>query len=233
MKNIIFILIACLAVTFVSAQETPFPQMDVNSKRAQMVRRYVTASVASRKLSNSELTQENEYGNTRLFQAALEGDVSSLLKLSSLAGSGDFLLQKGKNGNNVFHVARNVETVQAVASLVRHFYDKKSGEVIRRLMNEKNDLGETPALMQLGYARAEVFLVLFKYTDQYDQMLDLKGRLAAGGLVADLAEGEKQDFIKSVTDASGRTMAQVALDNSSLPGMDRVIRFFEENAPYL
>ena len=41
------------------------------------------------------------------------------------------------------------------------------------------------------------------------------------------------EVVKMSKDNSGRTIAQAARDNASVPGMDKVVAFFNENASYL
>lgn len=225
MKNILFILFVCLLVTAVHAEPDFAARQE---RRQQMVHEYLT-----RALSAQDLNKENEFGDTPVFTAAQNGDVNAILRFEKQASSGAFVLRTGKNGNNVFHVARNAQTFQALARVVRHFYPSDYKIKIRQMMNQRNNQGETPVHAQISYGRADTFAVAFPYTDLYDKMMNVKSKLNKGGLVAEVAKTEAAAVAEMSKDASGRTIAQAARDNASAPGMEKVIAFFHENASYL
>ena len=226
MKNILFILVVCLMVSVVNAA----PNADARQeRRQQLVHEYLT-----RAISSADLNKENEFGDTPVFTAAQNGDVNSILKFGQRAASGSFLLRTGKNGNNVFHVARNAQTFQALARMLRKFYPQDYKIKIHQLMNQRNNLGETPVHAQINYGRADTFWIAFPYTDMYGKMMAVKSKLDKGGIVAQVAlQTEADEVVKLSKDASGRTIAQAARDNHSAPGMDRVVAFFQRNASYL
>ncbi|OUO57594.1 hypothetical protein [Candidatus Avelusimicrobium gallicola] len=225
MKNILFILIACLMVSVVNAAPTRDARQE---RRQQLVHEYLT-----RALSSADLNKENEFGDTPVFTAAQNGDVSAILRYGKRAANGSFLLRTGKNGNNVFHVARNAQTFQALARVLRDFYPGDYKIKIRQMMNQRNQLGETPVQAQINYGRADTFRIAFPYTDMYDKMMTVKTKLNKGGLIAEVAKTEAAVVVEMSKDASGRTIAQAARDNASAPGMAQVIAFFQNNAPYL
>lgn len=225
MKNILFILIACLMVSMVNAAPTRDARQE---RRQQLVHEYLT-----RALSSSDLNKENEFGDTPVFTAAQNGDVTAILKYGKQAATGTFLLHIGKNGNNVFHVARNAQTFQALARELRHFYPNDYKIKIRQMMNQRNQLGEIPVQTQINYGRADTFRIAFPYTEIYEKIMAVKSKLDKGGIVAEVAQTEAAVVIELSKDGSGRTIAQAARDNAAAPGMDRVISFFHENASYL
>ncbi len=225
MKNILFILVVCLMVSVVNAA----PNADARQeRRQQLVHEYLT-----RAISSADLNKENEFGDTPVFTAAQNGDVNSILKFGQRAASGSFLLRTGKNGNNVFHVARNAQTFQALARVLRKFYPSDYKIKIRQMMNQRNQLGETPVQAQINYGRADTFRIAFPYTELYEKIMTVKSKMDKGGLVAEVAKTEAAAVLEMSKDFSGRTIAQAARDNASAPGMDKVVAFFNENASYL
>ena len=78
-----------------------------------------------------------------------------------------------------------------------------------------------------------MFFAEIPYTDLYKSIMNIKSKLSAGGIVADVAQTEAAEVVKMSKDNSGRTIAQAARDNASVPGMDKVVAFFNENASYL
>ncbi len=225
MKNILFILVVCLMVSVVNAA----PNADARQeRRQQLVHEYLT-----RAISSADLNKENEFGDTPVFTAAQNGDVNSILKFGQRAASGSFLLRTGKNGNNVFHVARNAQTFQALARVLRKFYPSDYKIKIRQMMNQRNQQGETPVQAQINYGRADTFRIAFPYTELYEKIMTVKSKMDKGGLVAEVAKTEAAAVLEMSKDFSGRTIAQAARDNASAPGMDKVVAFFNENASYL
>ena len=196
--------------------------------RQQKVHEYLV-----RAISAADLNKENEFGDTPVFTAAQRGDVVAITEFSNKASSGVFLTKTGKNGNNVFHVARNAQTFQALARALRKFYPRDYKEQIRHMMNQRNNLGETPVQAQINYGRADTFRIAFPYTDLYEKIMTVKSKLDKGGLVAEVAQTEAAAVKEMSKDKSGRTIAQAARDNASAPQMDRVVAFFNAYAPYL
>ncbi len=226
MKKIFFILAACFIVSAAQAQASLEQRQEI---RMQRVHDYLTRVVAA-----ADLNKENEFGDTPIFTAAQNGDVNAILKYGSQSVSGSFLLRQGKNGNNVFHVARNAQTFQALARMLRKFYPQDYKIKIHQMMNQRNNLGETPVHAQINYGRADTFRIAFPYTDLYEKMMSVKSKLDKGGVLAKVTLAtEADEVIKMSKDASGRTIAQAARDNISAPGMDRVAAFFARNASYL
>ena len=222
MKKIFFLLVACLTVSLVQAEPVQAPRQDL---RMQNLTRVIAAA---------DLNKENEFGDTPVFTAAQNGDVNAILKYGAQSVSGAFLLRQGKNGNNVFHVARNAQTFQALARMLRKFYPQDYKIKIHQMMNQRNDFGETPVHAQINYGRADTFWISFPYTDLYTKMMAVKSKLDKGGVLAQVAlTTEAEEVTKLSKDASGRTIAQAARDNASAPGMARVIGFFSRNASYL
>lgn len=225
MKKILFILMAVLIVSAAYAA----PRAEIASQRRwNMVEKYV-----SRAITASDLDKENEFGDTPVFAAAKKGDVQALLNMQNKTNNGAFLLKTGKDGNNVFHVARNAETFQALARLIRHFYPTEYKAKIHLLMNQRNQLNEMPVQTQINYGHADTFFLAYSYTDLADKIKSVKAKLDKGGLVAEVAQAEVAEVFAQSQDASGRTLAQAARDNHAAAGMDKVVDFLATQAPYL
>lgn len=229
MKSFLFILVACLMVSAVNAQ----PSGPANRALQEKVHRYLLQKYAGNNFAGIDLNKENEFGDTPVFAAAKKGDVDAILKYAKIAPSGEFLVKIGKNGNNVFHVARDAKTFQMLARVLRDFYPGKYKSKINEMMNQRNDLGETPVQAQINYGRADTFWIAFPHTELYEKIMAVKSKLDKGGLVAEVAGAEAIAIVQMSKDSSGRTIAQAARDNAKVQGMEQVIAFFKENAPYL
>lgn len=228
MKNFLFILAACLMVSLVNAAPAAQPRPQLNKKLQAAVQ-----AAAQRHQGSVDLDKEDDFGNTPVFAAAQKGDAKAIASYIKSAKSGDFLLKTGKNGNNVFHVARNKDSFLALAYGIRHFYPREYQKHLHLLMNQCNAAGELPVQTQINYGRADMFFAEIPYTDLYKSIMNIKSKLSAGGIVADVAQTEAAEVVKMSKDNSGRTIAQAARDNASVPGMDKVVAFFNENASYL
>lgn len=183
---------------------------------------------------SASLYKEDSYGNTLVFQYALKGDVQAISSLKDVAGNvkdrGAFLLRVDtKTGNNVFHVAKDVQTIQALARLLRVYYPVSYGKKIRQMMNHRNYALETPVHRQINYGRSDSFKATFSYTELYDRIIKVKTKLDRGGLVAETALSEVEEILLQSKDSSGRTIAQAAKANN----MTEIVDFFNKNAPYL
>ena len=117
MKNFLFILAACLMVSLVNAAPAAQSRPQLNKKLQAAVQ-----AAAQRHQGSIDLDKEDDFGNTPVFAAAQKGDAKAIASYIKSAKSGDFLLKTGKNGNNVFHVARNKDSFLALAYGIRHFY---------------------------------------------------------------------------------------------------------------
>ncbi len=110
------------------------------------------------------LSAPDEYGTPLIIKLARQGDVKTLQSLAEYPATGKFLLTTDKYGNNLFHVAKNANTVQAVSSLIRRYYGAKATRHIEQLVNTPNKLGETPLHAQINAAHADTFRPIYRYT---------------------------------------------------------------------
>ena len=110
------------------------------------------------------LSKADEYGTPLIIKLARQGDVKTLQTLPSYAQTGNFLSATDKYGNNLFHVAKNADTVQAVALLVRRYYGPQTTRKIKQLANARNKLNETPLHAQINAAHTDTFRLIYNYT---------------------------------------------------------------------
>ena len=179
------------------------------------------------------LDKEDQFGYTPVFAAALKGDVRALAFLQRVAPDGAYLLKTGKDGNNVFHIARDKQTFQALMRSLRKFYPQDYQARFQELLSQKNNLKETPLRAQLNYGKTDVFLKYFPQTPQFEQLLRVQEKINQGGLVAVSAEYEKNAAVESSKDLSGLTPAAFAKRNLNRPGMAEVDAFFTHYLPFL
>ena len=104
------------------------------------------------------------YGTPRVLKLARQGDVNTLRSLTKYPLSGQFLLTTDSYNNNLFHVAKDADTVQAIALLLRHFYGAKATQKITQLANANNALGERPLNAQINAAHTDTFRLIYRYT---------------------------------------------------------------------
>ena len=215
MKNILFILIACLMVTMVNAA----PAGDTINKRDVMVRFY------SQQKRNAEMGEK--------FLAAVKaGDVQTLGELESLAKDPSYLMATDKFGNNAFHLAKDATVVQAVARSIRNLYKDDFPAKILALRNQPNDSGVIPAVQAVFDLRPGKFFVLLEQTDLQQNILKVKS-MSKGGALEVAASVEQEKVVAGVQLADGFTAADFARANRSVEGMDKVVAYFANNAPYL
>ena len=208
MKKIIFVLLVAL---FVPAVQAVAIEGQTASRREAMLRRYAP------KISSAQA----------LLRAAQEGDVSQIATLTQAA----FLLETDKFGNNCFHLAKNADTVQALAAAARRLEPNYLG-VIVRLRNQRNQAGETPLMRHINYGKADTFTLLYEGSELAAAVRDAR-RVDKGGALSATAEIKKGVAISLSKDGAARTVAQAALANAQAPGMNKVVEFFKKNAPYL
>ena len=110
------------------------------------------------------LSAPDAYGTPLVLKLARQGDVQTLVNLANSPTTGQFLLATDKYGNNLFHVAKNADTVQAVASLLRRFYGARASQKIIQLANARNQLGEAPLNAQINAAHTDTFRPIYAYT---------------------------------------------------------------------
>lgn len=209
MKNILFILIACLLVTFVNA--APAADSPAQSRRDELIQLY---------------TQKDQF-----LTAAKAGDIARLNELGERARGASFFLVTDKFGNNAFHLSKDAQTIQVIAYWIRQC-DNHFTDTISTLRNQRNQFGETPLMTHINYGKTDTFQLLYTGSQLEKAVRDAKSANKGGAL--SVTAGIKNGIVRSYSqDNSGRSVAEAARANSHVPGMDKIIAFFAKNAPYL
>ena len=148
------------------------------------------------------------------------------------------LQEKDLYQNNVFHVAKNADTVQVLASLIRHFYKNKAQEVITSMIDARNTLGETPLMAQINAAHADTFRPLYLHASLKKKNDYVKKQLnRLHGSPASILQQNKniycQDILKDSSSA-GRNLLQAAQEQAQYKQeMGRVARMIYREMPCL
>ncbi|MBR4355232.1 MAG: hypothetical protein IKP96_01460 [Elusimicrobiaceae bacterium] len=210
MKKFFFLLLVMMLIVTVQGVAAPNAAV-AGSRRVEIMRRYV------QKMPSAQA----------LFLAAQEGNVEAIGTLTRA----DFLQATDKFGNNCFHLAKNADTVQALAAAVRRL-EKDPTAVINHLRNQRNNMGETPLMYHVNYGKADAFRLLYEGTELAAAVREVS-RVDKGGALKHSADIKKGVALAVSRDNSGRTVAQAALANIDKPGMQSIVNFFERTAPYL
>ena len=144
-----------------------------------------------------------------------------------------FLLATDAYGNNCFHLAKDAATINALAAAIRRLEGDKAASIIKLLRNQRNKTGETPFMYHINSGRASTFRLLFKGSDLDLAIEKIKPNLNVSGALTLAVSVEQTRIREESRDKSGRTLMQAAQANKGVPGMDKVIQYLEEQAPYL
>ena len=167
MKRTILITLFALCVAPLTLQAQPLQQARL------------TAAVAHAAAANDDYwSAPDAYGTPLIIKLARQGNVSALQSLTQYPLSGKFLLATDPYGSNILHVAKNADTVQALALLLRHFYGPHAAQKITRLANATNKLGERPLNAQINAAHADTFRLIYAYTSLKQKNDSARNRLS-------------------------------------------------------
>lgn len=160
------------------------------------------------------LSSTDTYGTPLVIKLARQGDVKTLQSLSQYNTDGKFLLATDAYGNNLFHAAKDANTVQAVASLIRRYFGAKAPRQIANLVDERNKLGETPLHAQINAAHSDTFRPLYAYTSLKKKNDTARNQLARlHGMDERIYAQHKAIYcqgIVSAASANGLTLLQAA-----------------------
>ena len=123
-----------------------------------------TLAAKSAQEMDAYLSAPDKHGEPLVIKLARQGDVNALQNLAAQPATGNFLSATDKYGNNLFHVAKNANTVQVLSSLIRRYYGPKTTRKIEQLANARNKLDETPLHAQINAAHADTFRLIYNYT---------------------------------------------------------------------
>ncbi len=166
--------------------------------------------------ADQQLSSLDAYGTPLVIKLARQGNTKLLAQLAQNEVNGDFLNAKDKYGNNLFHVAKNADTVQVAASLVRKFYGAKTTQQITLMVDQRNLLGETPLLAQVNAGHVDTFRSLYSLSTLKATNDMFKNQLSRlkGSDPSFIAE-QKAIYchkIQQLASANGRTLLQAAQD---------------------
>lgn len=187
---------------------------------------------------DSLLSAPDSYGTPLVIKLARQGEVQTLLSLTQYPSEGKFLFATDKYGNNLFHVAKNADTVQAIASLVRRFYGNNASKQIARLADTPNLLGERPLNAQINAAHADTFRPIYTYTSLKKKNDVARAQLSRlHGADERIFKQNKTIYCQDITAASsagGQTLLQAAQAQITYhPQMEEVAQMIERIFPCL
>ena len=218
MKKILFILMVVLMVATLNAAPL---QEAAQSRRAEMIERYL-----KQRLMTADAT-------AALISASKNGEVEAITSWAGKATQGAALLGTDKFGNNVFHVAKDASTVQALAAAVRTLYKNDYASKIAQLKNHRNKVGETPLMMHIGYGRTDTFYLFYNGSELETAVKNAQA-VDKGGLLSDVAQIRKGEVHRLAQDNSGRNFCQAARDGLAYySNLQEVVAFCAQETPYL
>ncbi len=178
------------------------------------------------------------YGTPLIIKLARQGNIHTLQGLTKYPLTGKFLLVTDSYGNNILHVAKNADTVQALALLLRHFYGAQATQKITRLANATNKLGERPLNAQINAAHADTFRPIYAYTALKQKNDAARNRLSRlRGMNETIFAQNKAIYcadIQAESTANGITLLQAARTQAAYhPHMDAFAHKLETLIPCL
>ncbi|MCQ2410607.1 MAG: hypothetical protein MJ053_03720 [Elusimicrobiaceae bacterium] len=206
MKSIFSILLVC--VVALSAAAAPASDAVGTSRRDALIKRYTF-----------KISSEDD-----LLKAAEKGYIYAINSVTDVS----LLQATDKFGNNVFHLAKDAVTLQALAAVARRL-DENYLTRLNSLRNQRNYMGETPLLYHVNMGKQGTWKSLYSGTRLQENILAANAVSDRGGALVKTADVRKSLVRQEASDDSGRTVAQAALANN----MSDVVTFFQTNAPYL
>ncbi len=196
----------------------------------------LTAQTA--RVLGADLSKPDAYGTPYVLRLVRQGDTKTLRQAVQNVSDGSFLLVKDAYGNNIFHVAKDATTVQAVAALVRQFYGPQTAHIIRTLTDEKNRLGETPLMAQINAGHGDTFLPLYAHTTLKVKNDMVQNRLARlHGSDPRIVQQNRAIYCTDIirlSSANARTLLQAAQDQVPYhPHMSKVVQNIQQMIPCL
>lgn len=81
-------------------------------------------------------------------------------------------------GNNLFHVAKDTQTLQIISSMIRQVYGAKATQQITRMVDQRNEAGETAIHAQINASHPFMFRLLYPYSSLKRENDIIKNQLA-------------------------------------------------------
>ena len=205
------------------------------SNLEQRISTVVTAQSAQR--IEAHFAAKDAHGTPLIIALARQGNVRGILQAKA-AASGHFLTATDAYGNNVFHAAKNADTVQVLASLIRHFYGGQTPQLLTTLVDAKNLQGETPLMAQINAGHADTFVPLYAHSTLKKANAATIRQLARLRGVNDTVAGPNREIycqeVIRLSSVGGRTLLQAAQDQIPYhPEMAAVVRTIHQEMPCL
>ena len=168
------------------------------------------------------------------------GDNRVLLKKIMAAGevsvciNPSVLRTKDHFGNNLFHKAKNVQTVAAIGYVARNFYPADFS-MISEMKNEKNTAQETPLVSHISRGDLASFFPLYDNSKLAQSIAGMEaiGFKNTGIAWQSSADIYKQEIAQWGTNAAGVNVAQLVQMQPQTEQQIKLMRFFRNHAPYL
>lgn len=229
MKKILWVLLLAMCVgSLYAANDT------ATGRRAEMLLRYTPKNTV---IKNSVTAKSAEVAVKKIItaedflKAVRGGKIDEILQVKDKT----FLTAQDKFENNIFHLAPNASTVQALAGLVRNLMGEEEFlPMLKALRDQRNKSGETPLMYHVNFGIADTFDLLYKGSTLAADIHQV--RLVDKGQALDnTAWAFKGTAIAHSKDNSGRTVAQAALANCQMgnAAMCHIAERFQATAPYL
>ena len=214
-KNLwVLLLVMCVGVSQAADHSA-------TGRRAQMLLRYAPKTV----------TAEKQVASADFLKAVSQGNTEYILQITDK----NLLTAQDKFENNIFHLAPNASTVQALAGLVRDLMGEDEFlPTLNSLRNQRNQFGETPLIRHINVGISDTFELLFKGSELAADIHAVR-LVDKGQALGPTAQVFKGTAIAHSKDKSGRTVAQAALAHCQAGNiaMCKVKDDLQARAPYL
>ena len=176
----------------------------------------IQATLTEKTTHATHFMQSDAYGTPLVIKLARQGDTRTLHQIAHSSNATTILSSQDSYGNNLFHVAKNADTVQVIASLIRQAYGAKAPAQITAMVDQKNRLGETPLHAQLNAGHTDTFRPLYRQST-LKKKNDTANRqlMRLQGVSEDISHSNRRIYcqeIRQLGSANGRTLLQAAQD---------------------
>ena len=174
----------------------------------------IQATLTEKTTQATHFMQPDAYGTPLVIKLARQGDTKTLHQIAHSSNAATILGAQDSYGNNLFHVAKNADTVQVIAALIRQAYGTKAPTQITAMVDQKNKLGETPLHAQLNAGHADTFRPLYRHST-LKKKNDAANRqlMRLEGVSEDISNSNRRIYcqeIRQLGSANGRTLLQAA-----------------------
>ena len=190
----------------------------------------VVTSVLSAKETSRREIMLSKYLPIRTEQDLLQAAANGNLYVLRTLEDSSLLTATDKFGNNCLHLAKDAATVEVLTGRLQPVANT-GNSILKRLRDQRNHVGETPLMAHINRGQSDTFFLLYRGSSLADDIRQTKQ--TQKGALRIIHNIKKSIALENSKDNSGRTVAQAANANAQAPGMNYVIRFFQQEAPYL